>query len=108
MSLTIATVVVDSADPLALARFWSDLLGAPVADGASSDWAAVAATPPVGFARVADRTPGKNALHLDLTAADLPAEVDRAIGLGAKRIADYDGWTTLADPEGNVFDIVGA
>ncbi|MBL7492381.1 VOC family protein [Frankia sp. AgB1.9] len=108
MSLAIASVVVDCSDALALARFWSELLGAPIDDGASSDWATVAATPPIGFARVPDRTPGKNALHLDLAAADPVAEVDRAIGLGAKRVADHSVWTTLADPEGNLFDIVGA
>lgn len=108
MSLAIASVVVDSADALVLARFWSELLGAPVDDGATADWASVAATPSLGFARVPDRTPGKNVLHLDLASTSPAAEVDRAIGLGAKRIADYDGWTTLADPEGNLFDIVAA
>ena len=48
-------------------------------------------------------------LHLDLVSPDQPAEVDRAVALGATRIGDFDEygtrWTTLADPEGNVFDI---
>jgi hypothetical protein len=107
MALTVSTVVVDAANPLALASFWSELLAVPVADGATADWAIVRATPLLGFALVGDRTPGKNVLHLDLAAADPAAEVDRAIGLGAKRIADHDGWTTLADPEGNLFDVIG-
>ncbi len=108
MSLAIVNVVVDSTDALALARFWSELLGAPIDDGATAAWASVAATPSLGFAHVPDRTPGKNVLHLDLASATPAAEVDRAIGLGAKRVAEFDGWTTLADPEGNLFDIVEA
>ena len=39
----------------------------------------------------------------------MPGEVARAVGLGAKQVADFAEygavWTTLADPEGNVFDI---
>lgn len=49
-------------------------------------------------------------MHLDIAVDDLPGEVDRAIGLGAKRLGDFDEsgfvWTTLADPEGNEFDLV--
>jgi uncharacterized glyoxalase superfamily protein PhnB len=52
---------------------------------------------------------GKNRLHLDLVATDLPAEVERAVALGATKVAEFDvygtRWTTLTDPEGNVFDI---
>jgi predicted enzyme related to lactoylglutathione lyase len=61
------------------------------------------------FIRVPERTPGKNSVHLDLHAPDVPAEVARAVGLGAKHVADFAEygavWTTLADPEGNLFDI---
>ncbi|ONH24958.1 VOC family protein [Pseudofrankia asymbiotica] len=107
MSLAIASVVVDSTDTLTLARFWSDLLGAPIADGATADWATVTSAPPLSFALVPDKNPGKNVLHVDLATTDPAAEVDRAVGLGAKRVTDHDGWTTLADPEGNLFDIAG-
>ena len=48
-------------------------------------------------------------MHLDLVSADRPAAVERALGLGATKVGDFDEygtqWTTLADPEGNVFDI---
>ena len=48
-------------------------------------------------------------MHLDLVATDLQAEVERAVALGATKIAEFDEygtiWTTLTDPEGNVFDI---
>ena len=52
---------------------------------------------------------GKNRMHLDLTADNLPAEVERAVSLGATKVADFNEygatWTTLTDPEGNIFDI---
>jgi uncharacterized glyoxalase superfamily protein PhnB len=42
-------------------------------------------------------------------ATDIQAEVERAVSLGATKVADFDEygtrWTTMTDPEGNVFDI---
>ena len=44
------------------------------------------------------------------SAADLPAAVERAVGLGAQVVATHDEadqhWQTLADPEGNLFCLV--
>jgi len=61
------------------------------------------------FLAVPEPRQGKNRLHLDLVATDLSAEVDRAVGLGATKVAEFDEygtrWVTLTDPEGNVFDI---
>ena len=61
------------------------------------------------FIQVPEERVGKNRLHLDLATADWAAEVDRLVGLGAKRLSEYDEygthWITLADPEGNVFDL---
>ena len=52
----------------------------------------------------------KNRVHVDLGTADLDAELQRLAGLGATHLADLDEggtrWTTLADPEGNEFDVV--
>ena len=51
----------------------------------------------------------KNRVHVDLGTADLESELKRLAGLGATHIADLDEggtrWTTLADPEGNEFDV---
>jgi uncharacterized glyoxalase superfamily protein PhnB len=53
--------------------------------------------------------PARNSVHLDLHAADLPGAIERAVGLGAKQVADFAEygavWTTLTDPEGTLFDI---
>jgi hypothetical protein len=60
-----------------------------------------------------DPRPAKNSLHLDLhvpSVADLPAAVERAVGLGARLVEEHElagqTWRTLADPEGNLFCIV--
>lgn len=105
MHISIATVVIDCDDALQLARFWSDLLDAPMAKDADQDGATLDSTQPIAFARVPDKTPGKNIIHLDLSTDEARAAIDRATGLGATHVADRDGWTTLADIEGNVFDI---
>jgi uncharacterized glyoxalase superfamily protein PhnB len=48
-------------------------------------------------------------VHLDLVATDIQADVERAISLSATKVAEFDEygtrWTTMTDPEGNVFDI---
>jgi Glyoxalase-like domain len=54
----------------------------------------------------------KNRVHLDLTsgAADRDREIDRLLGLGARRVdirqTGAESWTVLADPEGNEFCVV--
>lgn len=105
MHISIATVVIDCDDALQLARFWSDLLDAPMAKDADQDRATLDSTPQIASAQVPDKTAGKNVIHLDLSTDDARAAIDRAIGLGATHVADRDGWTTLADIEGNVFDV---
>jgi NAD(P)-dependent dehydrogenase (short-subunit alcohol dehydrogenase family) len=48
----------------------------------------------------------QNRLHLDLITADFDAEPARLSKLGATEVATFDRWTTLADPEGNEFDLI--
>ena len=112
--LSVAHVTVDCQHHAGeLAGFYAALLDRPVDPGASEYFATVGrgsgAPPVLMFIRVPERTPGKNSVHLDLHAPDVPAEVARAVGLGAKHVADFAEygavWTTLADPEGNLFDI---
>ena len=113
MSLTIAAVTFDSTDAATLATFWSALLERPVDPDPSAEYASIGmggpSSPALCFVAVPDKAPGKNVVHLDLASKDLAADVDRAIDLGAKRVGDFDEsgfvWTTLADPEGNLFDI---
>jgi predicted enzyme related to lactoylglutathione lyase len=61
------------------------------------------------FQPVADPTPGKNRMHLDVAAeSDQQAEVERLVGLGARVLdeAPDHPWVVLADPEGNEFCVL--
>ncbi|MET0902789.1 MAG: VOC family protein [Acidimicrobiales bacterium] len=100
----------DCADAEKLATFWSAVLDQPVGDDPSPEYAVVAGQPGWMFLQVPEPKAGKNRLHPDLTTKDLAAEVARLLALGATHLADHteDGttWATLADPEGNEFDVV--
>ncbi|SRX94027.1 hypothetical protein [Ilumatobacter coccineus YM16-304] [Mycobacterium shimoidei] len=118
MDVTLYTVTFDCADAAALGRFWSELLHSPLDDGATADFASIGMSadrgspPHLAFVRVPEDKQVKNRVHVDLVADDLAAAVDRAVELGATRLADRADdsyrWSTLADPEGNEFDIVAA
>jgi hypothetical protein len=118
MSVTLEAVTFDCADALALGQFWSAVLEHPIDAGATSDFAAIGLAdgselaPAWMFIKVPEPKPAKNRVHPDLSSTDQPAEVDRVIELGATRLGDFDEggtrWTTLADPEGNEFDIAAS
>ncbi len=117
MSTRLVNVVVDAADPPALARFWRDLLGwrisleqpdevdlqAPPDDGWRFDLVFV----PVDEPKVV-----QNRLHLDLASASADqqmATLDRALELGAERVDVGQRnvpWFVLADPGGNEFCVL--
>ena len=113
-TLSLGQIVIDSADAATLADFWSRLLERPLVDGANQFFAVVppaedGSFPALMFLAVPEPRQGKNRLHLDLVSADRTAAVERATQLGARKVGEFDEygtqWTTLADPEGNVFDI---
>lgn len=107
---TLASITFDCADPLALAGFWAVVLDrqAPTEPG---DFAQLAGSPSLSFMRVPEGKAAKNRVHLDIDVSDRAATTARLIGLGASRLADHDEhgftWTTMADPEGNEFCVVG-
>jgi catechol 2,3-dioxygenase-like lactoylglutathione lyase family enzyme len=116
MACRFSELVVDSRDPEALAAFWAEVLGYEVL-GREDDGAVEigpgagfgGAAPTLVFAPVAEPTPGKVRLHVDVspTDRDQDAELERLLGLGATR-ADVgqsggESWHVLADPEGNEF-----
>jgi catechol 2,3-dioxygenase-like lactoylglutathione lyase family enzyme len=137
----IGNITFDCADPTALSHFWSDVLGYPYAELPPAMLQAVRASgmtdeelggrgvaedptgagPRLFFQRVPEGKTAKNRVHLDILAvpggrathAEVDAEKDRVVALGAKVLRHVDGtwgpfpeyhWV-LADPEGNEFCI---
>ena len=114
MSTTLNHITFDSADAARVADFWSSVLDEAVDPGASPDFATITSRTSASwmFVKVPEPKSVKNRVHVDLATDDLDAELERVVGLGATRVADYDEggtrWTTLRDPEGNEFDVVQA
>jgi predicted enzyme related to lactoylglutathione lyase len=116
MSNTIVGLSIDAGDAAALAGFWAEALGLQVATGADEGHAVVTigpadvSVPRLVFHQVPEGKTVKNRLHLDLAATDWDAEIGRLTDLGATPIRDIEEngtrWVTLADPEGNEFDLV--
>jgi hypothetical protein len=112
MTLTLGMVTTDTHDAMELGRWWAEQTGAQVTE-TYDGWFVVVkgGSLPVilAFQKVEDATPAKNRLHLDLSADDMDAEVDRLVGAGAtlvgKRGDESFRWVTLADPHGNQFDV---
>ena len=110
MGLTVEMVTFDTTDAVALATWWARQLGGEVRDEADG-WFVVAAdvtgVARVGFQKVDQVTPGKNRVHLDLSATDAKAEIDRLVADGATYVDSHTeggfSWTVLADPDGNQF-----
>lgn len=126
MPSSILSITFDCARPSRLAAFWAEALGYAIRpyDAAEvarlrtmgiedvADDPTVAVDPPAPgapslfFVKVPESKAAKNRVHLDLRPPDtMDAEVERLIGLGARRMAsfqeDHGRWTTLLDPEGN-------
>ena len=109
---TLASITFDCNDAVALATFWGAALGREVPVDASTDYAMLPGEPAWSFMRVPESKAAKNRVHVDLATPDLAGMVDRLVALGATRHGDFDEagfrWTTLADPEGNEFDVVAS
>jgi|SRR5580658_5454479 catechol 2,3-dioxygenase-like lactoylglutathione lyase family enzyme len=115
MTLTgrLELVALDAPDIDTLASFYTELAG----------WEIVRKEPGWTTARTADgqeiafqlapdhvapRWPGQEhpqQFHLDLLADGYQAAAERAVSLGATRLADGPAWVTLADPAGHPFDL---
>jgi predicted enzyme related to lactoylglutathione lyase len=106
----------DTHDAAKVAQFWAAALGRQLADGAEADNAVVlpgdvtTTGPRLAFHQVPEDKTVKNRVHLDLTTTELDSETDRLQRLGATIVRDIsengNHWITLADPEGNEFDLI--
>jgi hypothetical protein len=106
------SLVIDAAEPEALAPFWAAALGYVVA-GAEGNYVVLVPDgrpgPNLLIQRVAEGKTVKNRVHLDLKDPDVDGLVARLEGLGARRLEDAPRhelgatWVVMADPEGNEF-----
>lgn len=105
-------VVIDCANPEALASFWAQVLGGE-AIGRDEAWWYI--LPPrwtqLSFQKVPEVKTIKNRLHLDVEVEDLDAAILQAQQLGAACVggAHHDkagSFQVLLDPEGNEWCLV--
>jgi predicted enzyme related to lactoylglutathione lyase len=116
MNISVLAISFDAHNAARLAHFWAQVLHRSVNDGATEDFASVAADTDSGlgvvlmFHKVPEGKTVKNRVHLDLQAADVTTEADRLTSLGAQQVrslAENDNrWISFLDPEGNEFDLV--
>jgi hypothetical protein len=112
MPSRVAALAIDALDPRLVAGFWCRVLDLEVIED-SAEGVSIAAPgtrwPTIDFLPVPETKMVKNRLHLDLRAdgAGTEAELERLLGLGARRITvgepEDATWVVLADPEGNEF-----
>jgi predicted enzyme related to lactoylglutathione lyase len=120
-TITLANITFDCDDVPAVAGFWSQVLGLPLADDPPPGEYLAVLGPSAGlpdspgwmFVKVPERKTAKNRCHVDLHTDrrdQVQGEVDRLVALGATVIRDPAEefgayWATLQDPEGNEFCI---
>ena len=107
-------LVVDTRDPLALAEFWSAVLGQPITYR-SDDFVVVAGddhTSGLAFQRAPDHEPPDwpdpahpQQMHLDVMVDDVEAAVPEVLALGARRLDGGQG-AVFADPAGHPFCLI--
>ena len=112
------SIQIDCLDPIALAAFWADILGAEVDETIGDPPHYVVVTPTaiggpwLSFQRVPETKATKNRLHLDLVVDDLDAASNRITELGgrpgsADDLEEYGyRWRVMHDPEGNEFCVI--
>ncbi len=116
MPVRVHHIVIDAHDLTVLADFWAEALRWSVLSTRERE---VVVGPdvnaPIGLCFMPageTRKSVKNRVHLDLTTTvdDRDAEIERLLGLGARRVdigqTGEESWDVLADPEGNEFCVV--
>jgi predicted enzyme related to lactoylglutathione lyase len=111
MPARITSVILDCTDAPRLARFWAQLLGTEI-EHEMPDFIFLRELPGqarMGFQPVPEPKTVKNRMHVDLTVTSIAETVAWIESKGGRTLAENAigdfRWTTLADPEGNEFDI---
>ncbi|MDM7831531.1 VOC family protein [Cellulomonas edaphi] len=114
MTISLGMITFDTTDAPTLARWWARQTDGRLDDAMGDGFVVVhpSGTGPIlGFQQVEDPTPGKNRIHLDLSASDHDAEIERLVAEGATFVARHEEggwrWVVLTDPDGNQFCLSG-
>ena len=107
-------LVLDCAEPEQLASFWGPALGY-VNVGAVGSYVVLYPDgrpgPKLLLQQVQEPKTTKNRMHLDIEVADIAAEAERLVALGATKVSEApcsepgSNWLVMHDPEGNEFCI---
>ena len=110
-------LVLDCADPEALAEFWAPALGY-VNLGTAGAYVALFPDgkpgPKLLLQRVEEPKTVKNRMHFDIEVSDIETESARLVDLGATRVSEGScsehgsTWILMADPDGNEFCVCDA
>jgi hypothetical protein len=116
MTARVGNIAFDCVDVLSMARFWSEVLGRPLDEGGSAEFATIGGAdgertePAWYFNKGSEAKRAKNHVHVDLVDPD-PSAIDNLVALGATVVGNHrlgsHRWTVLQDPEGNEFCIAG-
>ncbi|HUY09057.1 MAG TPA: VOC family protein [Candidatus Dormibacteraeota bacterium] len=130
MTSRVTEIIIDSQDPMTLAKWWAEVLDYQVAPPAKEGWVGISAwaageerpsedayraaaqVPTIVFVPVPESKTLKNRTHLDIWSVDRTQEEEVAWleSRGARRvdIGQRDvPWVVMADPEGNEFCVLG-
>jgi predicted enzyme related to lactoylglutathione lyase len=114
LSIRLAEITIDCAQPQLVADFWAALLGGALSRPLPG-WLRLGTVgdpvPALNFQPVPEPKAGKARIHLDLLVDDMDAALERVASLGGRWLGqryDYPEGTvrTMADPEGNEFCMV--
>jgi predicted enzyme related to lactoylglutathione lyase len=87
------------------ARFWSEALRLPVVSDEEPGYRKLA-TGPGGMNIEVQQVDHPSRVHLDIESDDIPAEVKRLEGLGAKVVSHVQTWVVMEAPTGHRFCVV--
>ena len=106
----LCAVLIDcqTSDVDGAARFWGAALGRPIdlSHPSSRGNYRMLHTPPDEPIVEIQRVEHESRVHLDIETDDIPAEVMRLTGLGAKVVAQLERWVVMEAPTGQRFCVV--
>jgi catechol 2,3-dioxygenase-like lactoylglutathione lyase family enzyme len=111
--LWVGSIVLEVKEFGRMIEFWTSVLGYEPREPPESDWVVLVdpsrSGPNISMQRVADGPGADYRYHFDLYSSDPEGEVQRLIGLGAQVLEPARSgrdFVTLADPDGNPFDVI--